>query len=537
MRGWIWVGLAGCSACDEPTDPPPVGSGVEVEASGVLTCADPSLRTAAPYRTDKESPATGLDEANLAGGGMIVDDFDGDGLYDLFIPSEEWLQLFWGASSEPTFVTPPVSEIAGVDLSMAVGGSAADVDADGDLDLVVTRWEQPVVLLRNQGGRVFVDGTADAGLTTAPRKYQSASWGDIDGDGDLDLFLGTYGEKAKIEDDLCGDHVPDGSELWVNDGDGTFTNATDRLPDEVHDGYVFASGFYDLDDDQLPELVVSNDDGGCQPSLLLRNTGGGFEVDGSAGISRGESHDMGMGVADLNGDELPDFALTSWQSVTVLRSVASAGVWSDAAQALGVEVDHIGAAHQDYGWGAEFADVDNDADVDLAMTFGFWSYYTGTMDARFQRDGLWLQQGGQFSDQAPLWGVGDQGVGRGLVFVDLNHDGWLDLVKRQLDLPTPMYVSHCGDEGWLRISLRDEGNNPRAIGAKVRVKAGGLTQVRWMQSGSSGMYTGGPSEVHFGLGAVDVVDAIEVVWPDGEVTVTEAVDSRQVLTLTRVPAP
>lgn len=485
---------------------------------------------------------------NSHGVGIGWVDVDNDGWHDLFVASGwngavHYASSLWRNQGDGTFADHTAASGLGTALADLDTYSVAsgDYDADGDLDVFVTRWQRTNVMLRNNGDRTFTDVSPTVGLPTYTDRHQSASWGDIDADGDLDLFVGAYGEWTVIDYNepaaLCGDHLPDGAQLWRNEG-GWFTDISDLLPPEVHNGYVFASGFYDVDDDGYPELFVSNDDGGCGPSVLVDNIGGTTFVADTESQFHPDSHDMGMAVGDLNGDELPDFALTSFKSVALLQSsvgdIGANGVfYVDAASASNV----FASEAQAYGWGAEFADLDNDRDLDLAMNFGFWSTYTGPSDPHDQPDGVWVQDAaGVFSDQAATWGVSDRGMSRGVALADLNNDGWLDVAKRVLDEGTPMYVSRCGAEHWVRIKLRQGGWNTHAVGAKVRVIAGGETQVRWLQSGSSGLYTGQPLEVHVGLGDAATIDAIEVVWPDGEVSTTSTttgIPADQVVTLTR----
>ncbi len=535
--------LVACTGDDDvgggAVDPPPVVEAELVEGL-VQECVAPGLRSDRHFdrRIGGEQP---MQEANLVGGGLIVDDFDGDGLLDLFLPSEQTVQLWYGSGDGGFDETD--SALTGIDLSNAVGGSAVDYDADGDLDLFVLRWEQPNALLSNEGGRSWIEVAASVGLGDTALKSQSGSWADIDADGDLDLFVGSYGEWTIVDVNTpgsdCSDHVAEPAELYRNEGDGTFTDISDLLPDEVHDGYSFMSGWYDLDGDSYPELFSVHDDGGCAPSVLVDNEGGkSLSVDVESGFHP-RSHDMGMAVADLNGDELPDFLLTSWKDIAYVESQqvpvgANGVVWAEPADDLGLVPKYgVGTAEQVYGWGAEFGDVDNDTDHDAVMVFGFWSTYDGA--PLNQRDGLWLQDGGQFDNvaQADQWQVNDLGISRGVVLADVNNDGWLDMVRRQLNGPTLMDLSRCGEESWLRVRLEAPGANPRAIGAMVRVTVAGESQVRWLHSGSSGLYSGSPLEVHFGLGSAESIDRLDVVWPDASMTSFADVTPRQQLVVRR----
>jgi hypothetical protein len=150
---------------------------------------------------------------------------------------------------------------------------------------------------------------------------------------------------------------------------------------------------------------------------------------------------------------------------------------------------------------------------------------------------LFVQQSdGTFVDEAPDWGVDDLGTGRGFVVVDLDDDGWLDIVKRDLAGPSRSYVSRCGRNHYMKVELRDPASMNRfAIGATVRVVLDdGRSLVRWVNAGGTGFGTGGPPEVHFGLGEDRVIDRVEVTWPDGQISwVGFGLPSDQTLTVTR----
>jgi hypothetical protein len=253
-----------------------------------------------------------------------------------------------------------------------------------------------------------------------------------------------------------------------------------------------------------------------------------------AGGSSGAGFDlafagMGVGIADLNGDEIPDFLQSSWREISLL--VSRGGFWVEEAEARSLAVDYeFGGPRQIFGWGAELADIDNDGDDDGIVNFGYWETYAEVFE---QRDALFLQDdAGHFSDVAPEWGLDDPEYNRGLLVADLNDDGLLDLVKRRLNGGSPMHLSRCDDSNWIRVRPRMPGPNTHAIGGRVRVVAGDRVWTRTLTVGGTSMYTTGPAEVHIGLGDVERVDAVEIVWPGGAVSTLERVDSRQILDVT-----
>lgn len=546
--------IAGCGKSGDPPDIPIVGlptgaptgtttgttstaAHLEIEESGIVVCPNPAIRANGFYerRTAPHPPSNG---SYLWGGGVISGDFDGDGTNDLFVTGEAAPQLWL---TVPALVAQDVefqqveAGLSSMNLDFTVGGTAADMDADGDLDLVLSRWERPNALLLNEGDH-FVDATPAAWQANA-YKTQSASVADMDGDGDLDVFFGNYGETPDTYD--APDMPPaDPAELYRNEGD-TFTDVSSSLPDEVHDGYTFASGWWQVWGDEKLDLVVANDFGKVRPSVVARNLGSGtFSVDT---YWHENWEDMGMAVADVNGDGVVDFLYSSWKSLSVMASGVNYGLpgqWLESNTAWGIQAD-VANRNQVYGWGAEWGDLDNDGDQDAMVLFGYWSTYTEAGDPLAQVDGLFQQTGLLSFEQTggdASWNVNDSSRTRGLVFSDLNDDGYLDILKGQPEGDSLMYLSRCGNNAWLKVRLRDTTTaNTQAIGAKVRITSGAQTQTRWLHAGSSGMYGGAPPEVHFGMGGREFVDELEITWPDGSIDLLHAVTGKQIVTITRVP--
>jgi hypothetical protein len=216
--------------------------------------------------------------------------------------------------------------------------------------------------------------------------------------------------------------------------------------------------------------------------------------------------------------------------------------WFDYADAVGLVVDAapqsnpgaVEPGQQVYGWGAEFGDIDNDTDLDALMVFGYWQNYDGAGDPLLQHDGLWVQRAERtFVEEGAAWDLDEPGISRGVVLADIDNDGWLDVLKRVLDTTTPLHISRCGEESWVRIRLSAPAPNTYGVGAKIRVTAAGKTQVRWITSGSTGMYSGAPLEAHFGLGTAGLIESLEIVWADGARSNFVDVTPRQMITVAR----
>jgi hypothetical protein len=528
---------------------------VSVDEGGVVTCADPSVRDSVGPYVRRSAPTPPNSDLWIWAGGEIAGDLDGDGILDVMTPNELGLELYRGQSTGE-FLAVGQTVLGGFDLSFGTGGTVVDYDGDGDLDVYVTRFQGDPGpeggsygrnrLLANAGDGTFTDVTDEAGVDgcgldpntgeTGCFRTMSSSWGDIDGDGDLDLFVGNYGwvDESGVSQDEFEPAEP--SFLYLNDGDGTFTDVSDRLPQTFRDGYTYAGGLFDLDDDGDLDLYTVNDFGNKWPNHVLLNRGDGTFDDDELTNSTGlilNTTGMGLGIGDFNGDGLMDLAMPYWNgNLLMLSSVVG---WIDQAAAKGFTVQ----APQKVGWGTVVGDIDNDRDLDIVSQYGHvanenpvWS------NALNQPDGLYLNIGSptspSFDDVGVEWGVADPGVSRGAILADFNRDGWLDIAKRNLDGPNVVYVSQCGEANWLTLHLRQPGTmNHFAVGAKVEVEAGGDVMTRWLVAGGTGYGVGAPPELHFGLGDATTIDRITVFWPDGELSEVTSVAASQQVTLTR----
>ena len=561
QRGSLWVALLGCVAGCPLSGPEVVPTGTDTPAPAatdrpaetdrpvedpaprvsvrelpVTTCPDaPAPTPATLYETTHLAPSEAVDDEslNLVGGGLTVGDLDGDGWADLLLLGQHTFRFRRQERQGGLVVFPEDTEgrFDDLDLRRAVAATAADIDDDGDLDLFVQRWQAEDLLLLNDGSGHFVDGTEAAGLHGALRT-QGASFGDLDGDGDLDLFVGGYGPKpsdAFVEE---GMEQADASRLWVNQGDGTFVERSELIPAQTHDGYTFTGVWQDVDSDSRAELFVVNDFGWARPGRMFWGRGDGLELDEDdiTGISVPFAG-MGFAVGDVNRDGQPDFFQTSWKATSFLLSGTGRWFESAAARGLLVNVDEEENVNQIFGWGTDFGDLDNDGDLDLIAGYGRWSEWPSK---RFQRDAWWIQDDdGVFHDTPALHERDERGPTRAVVAYDLNDDGTLDVVKRVLGEPVRLRPGRCLDRGWLRLRLRQPAPNVRAVGSKVEVVADGEVWTAWTHAGGVGLYASEPAEVHFGLGDLDTVESVRITWPDGTTDTLTDVSTRAYLEVTR----
>ncbi|MFT4623064.1 MAG: hypothetical protein ACI8PZ_001720 [Myxococcota bacterium] len=509
---------------------------LRLESGPLIHCPDSGARDAAKFDTQSFAD---LDQFLIRahGAGVVAGDFQSDGAPDVLFLGTNITEIViqhpdgrWEES--PAGFLPEDAE-----LDMGFGGSAADYDADGDLDVFVSRYMRPNALLENDGTGHFTEVAAARGVLGGAEHFSASSaWFDVEGDGDLDLFVAGHGYVIEGEGPIEDFEPGNPSYLYINDGAGQFVDEAEaRLPADFMETYTFVGTPIDLDDDGDLDLYGVNDLGNkYAPCMFLWNDGTGhFTLDGNAAGLDVDVAGMGLAFGDLNGDGITDFLVPAWARMKYMLSTG-VDVWIDYAVDRGF-VPEAGWYNQVVGWGAEFGDVDNDRDLDAAVMFGylttaFISNYEG------QPDGLWLQdETGHFTDVASAWMVNDETAGRGLVFSDLDNDGWLDWAKPDVDGPSLLHLSRCGEASWARIQLRDTVTpNTHAVGARLVAWVGDERMERRLVAGGTGYGSQGLIEAHFGLGDVEVIDRLEIRWPDGEIDTLGPLDGRRIHTITRL---
>jgi hypothetical protein len=415
-----------------------------------------------------------------------------------------------------------LTDLTNGDLGDAGDGRCAawiDFDGDGDLDLHVVNYGQPDLLLRNEGGDLFVnvatDSLADAGNGTA------AAWADYDNDGDLDVYLSRDLQPNK---------------LLRNDGGGAFTDVPLSMADDDGPGRGVAWGDYDRDG--LIDIFLANDG---TFDALFQNFGplGDdwlFLRMGGIGVEDGSSCPT---WCDYNGDGLPDLYLTRRLQENILYmnsgtmgffSVLGGTVVADPGDGRGVTwgdqdgdgimdlylvnaggVDRLlrgdgtsfqavtGAELGDTGDGrcVGWADQDNDGDLDLFVGRGL------------HRDFILLNEDGAFARVV----MENAGESQSLTWGDYDGDGDLDLYLVRNGANRLYRNDQQHGNHWLEVDLMGTTSNRAAIGARLRLVAGGRVQVRRIAAG------GNPGQdaltAHFGLGGAASVDSLVVAWPSG----------------------
>ncbi len=527
--------------------------------TGLLLCAANRAQTSIIF-TDV-TKAAGINFANLSspdkkyivesvGGAVAFFDFDNDGRLDIYLVNSHTVEAALASKPRPAAALyrnrgdgafEDAAAKAGVaDPGWAMGVAVADYDNDGFDDLYVTCFG-PNRLYRNRGNGTFEDVTARAGVAD-PRFSTGAAWGDYDRDGDLDLFVANYVD-FKLDDlpqfgkgSLCQYRgVPvqcgprglpgAGDTLYRNNGDGTFTDVSKAAKvDDPNGLYGLGVMWTDFDDDSWPDILVAND---ATPNYAYRNNHDGtftemglllgWAVDES-GVEQGS---MGISIGDYDRDGRLDLVVTNFsdQYNTIYRRNAD-GTFTDVSRAsktADVSMPYV-------GWGTKFFDYDNDGWLDLLIVNGhvypqIEGAYPGGM---YRQRKLFYRnlRNGTFVECAAELGAAflERRASRGAAFGDYDEDGDVDVVINDLDGPPMLLRNDGGSKAghWISLKLVGTKSNRNAVGARVTLKAGSLTQIDEVHSGDS-YISHSDWRLHFGLGEAKVVDEVVIQWPSGMV--------------------
>jgi hypothetical protein len=506
------------------------------------------------------------------GSGCAFLDYDNDGWLDLFLAGHPRCALYHN-NQDGSF--SDVTQAAGVGRAgFWIGCGTGDYDNDGRVDLFVTGYNTSA-LYRNNGHGGFDDLTARAGIRD--RGYQtSCAFADVDRDGLLDLYICHYVRFGPDEPQYCeagntglrracgpDAYLPQVGVFYHNRGDGRFVEATRSFGMDGARGKAWGAAFGDYDRDGWTDLYVANDE---MPGDLFHNTGGrrmenvglasGTAYGGDGALQGG----MGADFGDYDNDGRPDLVVTTfWMEPNALYHNEGQGLFSEVSYATGLAQGTL----KRVGFGTRFLDADNDGWLDLFFLNGHvqdthWIHPEQEMPERMQ---LFLNQrqragaddrsppaSGRFRDASDEAGEPFQRrvVGRGAAFGDFNNDGRLDVAAIDMEGAALLLRNNGPADAtrrghWLIVraltapagrgaASRPGGSAPRdAIGAQITVTAGGLRQLREIQTSGSVLSAHDP-RAHFGLGTATRVDRLAIRWPDGATETLSGLPVDRILT-------
>ncbi|MBT9559484.1 MAG: CRTAC1 family protein [Myxococcales bacterium] len=466
--------------------------------------------------------------------GVSLVDVDGDFWPDVSLGTDRGVRLLRNRTGESggqlSFVDQTnVWGLGPLELGSVDGLVYGDLDADGDLDLILTRFTEADAVLTFDGHQ-FQNATEAWGFPGVPTFSQSASLADLDGDGDLDVFVATGVDVVeRLDEPSESQGRPD--LVYRNDG-GRFTEVSKAWGlAGPQFGASFVGIIADFDEDGAEDIFSIHDF--LRDTLFLGTAGGVFQNATETWVPNVATGLMGLDTGDIDGDGLLDLYATNFGAdVLYLQRPAATPRFQDAMRAwLG---DAANPTEALTGWGCALFDADNDGDLDVISV--------AASDGRFRPDDE-LGTGRQgrmilfentlaagtpgFVERTETAGAPFEGVinAFGVARGDLDRDGLEDIVvgaEAASTLPpdvrnTPfLLMNRSRATGhFLRLDLRDSaGPNTQAVGARVKLKHDGRQQHRVLTAGAS-FLSSHSGALHFGLGDSPATD-IEIVWPNGE---------------------
>lgn len=516
---------------------------------------------------DNVAPDVGLiSRGPNQAGGSVFDDFTGDGLPDLVVTS---LDVDRGAA---LFVNlgngkfEDKSRQAGLDDQIyALNLARADYNNDGNPDLVLLRggWEKPMrlTLLKNLGNSTFEDVTIASGLAE-PIASETAVWGDYDGDGLVDLFVGGEYLPPVSPDRNFKPDPRNRSRLYHNEGNGKFVDVAAQLG-VAEEQCTKGAAWGDYDNDGRLDLFVSNMNAPCR--LYHREADGKFrDVAGELGVT-GPDRSFACWFWDFDNDGLLDLYVNDYSS-TLAEFVAVQLKMTLAHRSRPRLYRNVGSGHfedvtNDVGldrdlmpMGCNFADVDNDGFLDLYFGTGSMALEALVPNLMFKND-----SGRKFLDITTSSRTGHLQKGHGVSFADWDCDGNLDLFvvaggavpgdrSYNLLFQNPDHGRH-----WLKVKLVGKTTNRSALGARIKAvvtSADGTTRSIYRTVGNNSSFGGNSLVESIGLLDATSVAELQIDWPaskttqtfrnvpaDQTIEITEHVDSINTMTHEKIPVP
>ncbi len=504
------------------------------------------------YRNGEESGHFAILES--LGGGLGITDYDNDGDVDLFVPGGGRYEsakktvgllpgLFRNLGNWRFVETAEVSGAATAPW-YSHGAAITDFDNDGFSDVLVTGYGG-LLFFQNQGDGTYLENALDRGLTDS-QWSTSAACGDLDGDGNPDIYVAHYVNWSPDNNPFCDGPKPGLREvcpprrfeplqdvIYHNNGEGTFSDFTAKLQLRT-DGKGLGVVMADVDLDGHIDIYVAND---TVPNFLYRNSGDGALQDASdiSGTSVSDSGSpegsMGVDVGDYNQDGRPDIWVTNFEreSIALYRNDGNF-IFQHVSRSTGITA--VGGLA--VGWGTVFLDFDRDGDEDVFVSNGHVIRYPTNAPLRqmpllFQND-----PGLRFHNVAPVAGdyLQTPHMGRGVACGDLDNDGDQDLVVSCTNEPLAVLANNSGTNNSLVFRLIGTRSNRDSVGAyvKIRVAPDQPEMIRLVKAGGSYASSNDP-RLFFGVGSATSIAEVAIHWPSGVVQNLSDVTIQETLVL------
>ncbi|WP_299122376.1 FG-GAP-like repeat-containing protein [uncultured Winogradskyella sp.] len=445
------------------------------------------------------------------GGGISFVDYDGDGWDDITLGTGDGQSIQFYKNYDGFFVQ---ESLLPIDLNFQNKAiNWVDFDNDGDKDLFVTSQTDGNRLFERLSDNSLVDVTISAGFVTENMYTFGASWGDINNDGCLDVYLSNYKDGTTIT-----------NYLYQSNCDGTFTEVTDMvgLTNEV--ALTFCSGFFDFNNDGWQDLYIANDK--IYQNRLYKNNGDGTFAD----ISESSGTDfiidaMSVTIDDFNSDGYLDIFMTNTPNNEATTIGSTVLLKNNGDETFTNISESSGAQLNSWSWGASFFDSENDGDLDLYVSCS----YDGS--GGFPSYGFYENLGFEIFQNSETAGFDNSISSYSTAIGDTNNDGLVDvIVNNNNHAPLVWNNLTITNNNYIKLKLVGTLSNRDAIGSKIEISINDNSQFRYIMCGEG--YLSQNSLVQtFGVGENINIDYIKVTWLSGTEDIMYNVDSNQSITL------
>jgi len=441
------------------------------------------------------------------GGGVSFADFDNDGWDDITYTSENGVDIYFLKNTNGDFNLVSFSGISNTNKTKQV--IWVDYDNDGDKDLFITALEGKNSFYINDGEMNFTDISSSIGIFQTDLFTYGASFGDIDNDGDLDLFISN---RSPVDHNY----------LYRNDS-GTYVDITNSSGISLEGQLSFCSIFFDYDKDGLQDIYVSNDKEE-NINRLYKNLGDGVFQDVSDFSNAGvDVSAMSTTLGDFNNDGWFDIYITNTPFSQISSIVGNVllknngdGTFTNIATETGTSFDSL-------GWGSVFLDADNDGLLDL--------YVSSSLDgsAQFLSSAFYHQQNDEtFIIPQDIGFSSDLRESYSNAIGDINNDGKPEIVVVNDTENNFLWQNNTSNQNnWLKVKLEGVISNRDGIGNTIEINVDGQSQYRYTLAGE-GYLSQNSFYEFFGIGEADEVDYVKVTWTaTGETETINNISSNQ----------
>jgi hypothetical protein len=483
------------------------------------------------------------------GGGAAFFDYNNDGYEDLYLTGGTNADKLYRNDGNGSFTDVSMASgiVSATQAAITLGVTSGDLDNDGDRDILVTTEETfGLILFRNNGNGTFSNIANFTGMSIATRGSYTASFGDYNEDGFLDIYIANYVDEIGFLYDTSGAingfaHSCHPNYLYLNNGNMSFTERS-AIEGVADTGCSLSASFTDFDSDGDVDLFSINDFGEfIVPNLLFRNDSAVFtDISAASNVDTPGIYGMGIAIGDYDQDMDLDYYVTNIGRNTFYNNQGNAS-FLDVATTAGVENTYSIPPDSFFttGWGCAFFDLENDTDLDLYISNGLIPAAAFIQTEENDPNMLYRNNGdGTFTNIADSLGVNSDLVNRGLAMADYDKDGDIDLLSAQLvpvTGPSPTNVllyqnQTVNTNNWLQVKLQGVITNRDAFGSQIDIYVGGKSWVHEISGGCSHL-SQHSSIAHFGLGQDSIVDSLTVRWLSGNVETFYAIPGNQLITI------